>query len=109
MRIEGLMRDHDWEDFDSGNKRINDYLKKYACQNKDTNIAYPYALTDDSGEVYGFVTLSTAQVDREVLPESEVKGLPRYPISAIRIGQMGLDKDYPFSFAITNTPSEPVI
>lgn len=94
MRVEELTRDHDWDDFDCGDERINDYLKKYACQNKDTNIAYPYALTDNSGEVYGFFTLSTAQVYREGLPESEVKGLPRYPIPAIRIGQMGLDKDY---------------
>jgi ribosomal protein S18 acetylase RimI-like enzyme len=42
----------------------------------------------------GYFTLSMAQVDLKSLPESHRKGLPKYPVPAVRLGRLAVDRKW---------------
>lgn len=81
--------------FDCGLAQLNDYFQKYAGQNHRSRIAIcRVALTEDRQDVVGFYTLSASEVARASFPPGIVKGLPRYPVPVIKIGQMAVDRKF---------------
>lgn len=80
------------EPFDCGNPPLNEYLKKYARQNHESGLGKTYVAVDEGQNVLGFYTISTAQVKSEFLPQKLTKRLPKYPIPAVRIGRLAVDK-----------------
>jgi GNAT superfamily N-acetyltransferase len=82
------------EHFDCGYPSLDDYLKKYAKQNHDKGIAKTFVAIDDplSLRVAGFYTVSASTIEFESLPEALRKGLPAYPIPAILIGKLAVDR-----------------
>ncbi|BAZ17126.1 acetyltransferase, GNAT family protein [Calothrix sp. NIES-4071] len=89
--IDGSMRR---EEFDCGNLELNDYLKKYAKQNDEKGIAKTFVAVPQFGlkTVLGYYSTSMAEIKRESLPKSYTKKLPRYPLPAMRIGKLAVDK-----------------
>lgn len=83
-------RDH----FDCGYPALDDYIKKYAKQNHEKGIAKTFVAIEDSTslKVDGFYTLSASTIEFESLPDSSQKGLPAYPIPAILIGKLAVDR-----------------
>jgi predicted GNAT family N-acyltransferase len=83
-------RDH----FDCGNPVLNDYLKRYASQNHEGGIAKTFVAIGRSEllTVAGFYTVSASAIEFESLPESTRKKMPAYPIPAILIGKLAVDK-----------------
>jgi GNAT superfamily N-acetyltransferase len=83
-------RDH----FDCGNSILDDYLKRYARQNHEGGIAKTFVAIDRSGllRIDGFYTVSASDIEFEALPELTRKKLPAYPIPAILIGKLAVDK-----------------
>jgi predicted GNAT family N-acyltransferase len=83
-------RDH----FDCGYPALDDYIKKYAKQNHEKGIAKTFVAIEDSTSlrVDGFYTLSASTIEFESLPDSSQKGLPAYPIPAILIGKLAVDR-----------------
>jgi GNAT superfamily N-acetyltransferase len=83
-------RDH----FDCGNPMLNDYLKRYARQNHEGGIAKTFVAIDRAGlsKIDGFYTVSANAIEFESLPESTRKKMPAYPIPAILIGKLAVDK-----------------
>ena len=79
--------------FDCGVNELNDYLKKYAAQNDKKNMGKSFVGVDD-GRVTGYYTLSNAQVAFEEIDEDMRKGLPKYPIPAIRIARLAVNKNH---------------
>ena len=86
---EGLML---LETFDCGNDELNNYLKKYASFNDYRNISKTF-VSMDGETVTGFVTLCTASLEFKELPKNYNK-LPKYPIPAVRIARLAVDKKY---------------
>lgn len=78
-------------DFDCGNDDLNLYLKQYAYQNDKSGIGKTFVLYDKNNLI-GFVTLCTASIHFCDLPKN-IK-LPRYPIPAIKIARLAVDKKY---------------
>ena len=78
------------EAFDCGIPELNEYLKKYARQNDRRGIAKTFVAIpeDETGDVAGYYSVSTAEIKRESLPENYRRGLPRYPVPAIRLGKL---------------------
>ncbi|MDR3336812.1 MAG: GNAT family N-acetyltransferase [Treponema sp.] len=76
--------------FDCGNGILNEYLKLYSRKNDTERIGRTFLALDEDGTVAGYITLSNAQVERNKLPEA--LKLPRYPIPALRIGKLAVDK-----------------
>jgi ribosomal protein S18 acetylase RimI-like enzyme len=88
----GITRDR----FDCGIPELNDYLQKYARQNQLKGIAKTIvALADDSeGTVAGYYAISMAELSNTLLPEADRKKLPRYPIPAVKLAKLAVDRSF---------------
>lgn len=80
--------------FDCGIPELNEYLKKYARQNDKNGIAKTLVAIpkQENMIVAGYYSVSMSQIQRDSLPESQSKGLPRYPVPAMLIGKIAVDK-----------------
>lgn len=57
-------------------------------------IGKTFAAIDDSGIVTGYMTFSNGQIEGSNLPETITKTLPRYPVSAFRMGKLAVDSRF---------------
>jgi ribosomal protein S18 acetylase RimI-like enzyme len=81
--------------FDCGYEELNDYFHHYALKNDKLNIGKTFVAKDSAkGLVAGYMTLSNAQMAAETLPDNVRKGLPKYPVPALRIGKLAVDKNF---------------
>ena len=91
-KIESLNQEHVIADFDCDDGKKNRFLKEFALQNNKGGLGRTYVAitpTEDK-RVYGYYTISSSAVKFESLPPS--KHLPRYPLPAILIGKLAIDK-----------------
>ena len=81
---------HDRAGFDCGVEPLNQYLKALAGQHRGKGIATSFVLvhSDRPDQIRGYYSLSAASVAFERLTEADRKGLPAYPIPAVRIGRL---------------------
>ena len=91
--FEKLSRDFARDAFDCGNESLNDFLKRYALQNLKKNISVTIVAVSEENrkKILGYYSVSMAQVDFEDLPADLAKGIPRYPVPAMRIGRLAVD------------------
>ena len=84
------------QSFDCGIPELNDYLRKFADQNHRKGLGSTYVLIPVEGEpiAAGYHTLSMAQVELHSLPESHRKNLPKYPVPAVRLGRLAVDRKW---------------
>jgi len=80
--------------FDCGNTSLNEFLRLYALKNDKLSIGKTFIGLVDEEYVGGYLTISTAKITTEDLPEEVRKKLPRYPVPAFRIGRLAVDKKY---------------
>ena len=91
-RIEKIAKRHDRKDFDCGEESLNEYLRFHARQNTSKGISVTYvAVREGEQRVFAYYSISSGQVAREVLPLSEQRRLPGYPIPVIKIGRLASD------------------
>ena len=92
--FEKLSRDFIRADFDCGVESLNDFLKRYALQNlkKNVNVTIVAVSPDNPKKILGYYSVSMAQVSFENLPADLANGTPRYPVPAIRIGRLAVDR-----------------
>ena len=86
---------HDCADFDCGVKSLNDYLTRYARQDRRRNLSQIYVLveTKNSSSILGYYTLSAAQAGTEQLDQQDRRRLPGYPIPCFRMGRFAVRQD----------------
>lgn len=77
--------------FDCGNDDLNEYLKCYARQNDKHGMGRTFVLFEKN-DLVGYVTLCSASLLFEDMPK-DIK-LPRYPIPAIKIARLAVDKKF---------------
>lgn len=80
------------KDFDCGNEALNEFLSRYALKNDKLGIGKTFLGVDEKNQISGYFTLSAAQIAFETVPESFQARLPKYPIPAIRIARLAVDK-----------------
>lgn len=76
--------------FDCGNPVLNDYFRLYAFKNDQLSIGKTFVAMDDIGNIAGYMTLSSAQIEVDLLPDTIKTKLPRYPVPAFRIGKLAV-------------------
>lgn len=86
--IESLANSHQRSDFDCGVEELNNFLKKYSFQNQKNHISKTFVAVDNN-QIVGFYTLSTGQINFDVLPK-EIKH-PKYPVSIARLARLAVD------------------
>ena len=89
-----VSRDFARDDFDCGTENLNDFLKRYALQNlkKNINVTIVAVSEENPRKILGYYSVSMAQVNFENLPDGLAKGIPRYPVPAMRIGRLAVDR-----------------
>jgi GNAT superfamily N-acetyltransferase len=80
------------KDFDCGNRELNDYLKHYALKNDLLMMGKTFVALTEENYTIGYFTLSNAQIERTAIPVQTGKKLPRYPIPAVRISRLAIDR-----------------
>jgi predicted GNAT family N-acyltransferase len=92
LHIERLNALHDRQSFDCGEPSLNTYIKQFARQNDQKGISLAYVLVEqDSTDILGYYTLSSASIAHQELPQHVQKKVPRYPIPSVRIGRLATD------------------
>jgi len=81
---------HDRVGFDCGVEPLNRYLRSLAAQHRSKGIATTFVLVDSTAAatILGYYTLSAASLAFERLTDADRRGLPEYPIPAVRIGRL---------------------
>jgi GNAT superfamily N-acetyltransferase len=81
---------HERAGFDCGVEPLNRYLRQLAAQHRTKGIATTFVLVDadQSARILGYYALSAAALSFEILTDADRKGLPTYPIPAVRIGRL---------------------
>jgi GNAT superfamily N-acetyltransferase len=81
---------HDRTGFDCGEELLNRYLKTLAGQHRAKGIATTFVQIDSgrSSRILGYYSLSAASLVFERLTDADRKGLPAYPVPAVRIGRL---------------------
>ena len=84
---------HDRVGFNSGEPALDEFLRKYASQQRSRGVTSVFVLVDDAqpSKILGFYTLSAAQVEAAELSPAEQAKLPRYPIPCFRLGRLARD------------------
>jgi GNAT superfamily N-acetyltransferase len=82
--------------FNCGIEELNRYFKQFAFPNDKKNIGKTFVAIShtDLLQPLGYYTVSMAQILFSELPEDLKKGLPKYPIPAMRIGKLAIDMQY---------------
>lgn len=85
-------RRHDRAGFDCGVESLNRYLRTLAGQHRAKGIATSFVLVAPGNptRILGYYSLSAASLAFESLAEDDRKGLPAYPIPAVRIGRLAV-------------------
>lgn len=68
FRLERLARAHRRSPFESGEPAVDAWLRTKALQNQEKHLSTTRVLFDDAGEIAGYYTLATGQVDFGDLP-----------------------------------------
>ncbi len=81
------------KDFNCGIDDLNLYLRQFAIPNDKKNIGKTFVAVYESNksQVLGYYTVSMAQILFNELPDLMKKGIPKYPIPAMRIGKLAVD------------------
>ncbi len=92
---EPIAKRHNRKGFDCGQADLNTFLAKHARQAHESSASKTYVAIDDAGSVtvLGFYTLSPAQVDFNLVPETaRPAGGGRHPIGGFRLGRLAVSK-----------------
>lgn len=91
IRLCPLSLGHDLSQFDCGIEALNTYLQRYARQNQEKEAARTYVAVE-AGRVIGYYTLVFAGVSWSEAPADLRKGLGKYPVPALLIARLAVDK-----------------
>ncbi|WP_337906931.1 GNAT family N-acetyltransferase [Iningainema tapete] len=81
--------EHQWEDFDSGNPKLNDWLRKRARKNEDSGASRTYVVTVGQ-KVIAYYCLANGSVLNTSAPSRVRRNMPD-PIPVMVIGRLAVD------------------
>lgn len=85
--------DQEVGEFDCGNSELDVWLQRHALPSHKADLARTYLALDDI-TVAGYVSLTTGSIRPEDAPKRFARGMPRYPIGAILIARLAVDRRY---------------
>lgn len=89
-----LAETYDCSGFDCGRYFLNSWFHNRAWANQTADVSRTNVICDrKSGQIVGYVTLSSAQIERAFLPKSHQRNKPD-PMPVTLLGQLAVDKTY---------------
>jgi len=89
--IEKLTSVHDVSAFSCGKPSLDDWLRRFALTNQQSDSARTYVL-HRANRVLGYYSLAAGSVRPEEVPARVAKGLARHPISVILLARLAVDR-----------------
>jgi GNAT superfamily N-acetyltransferase len=84
---------HDRDGFDSGEPVLDEWLRRYAGQNRRRDTAATWVIADTQDVVVAYASISMTGIDRSAAPEIVAKGAPD-PVPALLLGRLAVDRRY---------------
>lgn len=89
-----LAESDDRDQFDCGRDSLNAWFQRHAWNNHESGVSRVSVLTDlENGRVVGYVSLSSAQIERTFLPKQHQRNRPD-PVPVTLLGQLAIDTKY---------------
>jgi GNAT superfamily N-acetyltransferase len=82
---------HDRTGFDCGAPALDEWLRRYAGQNRRHDTAATWVIADPAGRVIAYASLAMTALDRSAAPESVARQAPD-PIPALLLGRLAVDR-----------------
>jgi GNAT superfamily N-acetyltransferase len=82
---------HDRSRFDCGEPSLDEWLRRYAGQNRRADTAATWVVADASYRVVAYASLSMTGIDRSAAPPALAKSAPKI-IPALLIGRLAVDR-----------------
>ncbi len=87
------MARHDRARFASGDEALDEWLRRYAGQNRRRDTAATWVVADAEDVVVAYVTVAMSAIDRSSAPTSIARQAPD-PVPALLIGRLAVDRRY---------------
>ena len=87
-------RRYDREQFDSGEPVLDEWLRRYAGQNRRRDTAATWVIADAHDIVVAYASVAMTGIDRSAAPDAMTKGAPD-PVPALLLGRLAVDHRYP--------------
>lgn len=84
---------HDRSAFDSGEPALDEWLRRYAGQNRRRDTAATWVITTANDVVVAYASVAMTAIDRAAAPPAIGKGAPN-PVPALLIGRLAVDRGY---------------
>ena len=84
---------HQRGEFTSTSPELNDWLHRYATQNRRRKLSAVWVIADRDHTVVAYATLSMTAVDRSAAPKALASGAPN-PVPAVLLGRLAVDADH---------------
>lgn len=84
---------HDRTRFDSGAPVLDEWLRRYAGQNRRRDTAATWVIRDASDTVVAYASVAMTGIDRSAAPPSVAKQAPD-PVPALLLGRLAVDRRY---------------
>lgn len=90
LTLEPLRKPYRCAAFTCGRPRVDEWLARYALQQQKKHLSVTKVLVDEAGNIAGFYTLATGQVDFGNLPHAIRKTLPRQALPVAILAWLGV-------------------
>jgi GNAT superfamily N-acetyltransferase len=84
---------HNREQFNSGEPILDEWLRRYAGQNRRRDTAATWVITDADDVVVAYASVAMTGIDRSTAPAELIKGSPD-PVPALLLGRLAVDRQY---------------
>ncbi len=81
---------HDRTGFDSSEPALDEWLRRYAGQNRRRDTAATWVITTPQGQVVAYASLAMTAIDRSAAPDPLAKHAPD-PVPALLVGRLAVD------------------
>lgn len=86
-------RQYDRSQFDCGEPALDDWLRRYAGQNRRRDTAATWVIADADDRVAAYASIAMTGIDRSVAPAGLAKQAPD-PVPALLLGRLAVDRHY---------------
>lgn len=93
ISIKDIRQKSSLKNFDCENQALNEFLSKYALKNDQLGIGKTFVALSPQEKIVGYFTLATVRVAYREIPDNYRVKLPKYPIPALRIARLAVDKE----------------
>lgn len=82
---------HDRSNFDSGAPDLDQWLRRFAGQNRRRDTAATWVMTDPSGAVMAYASIAMTGIDRSAAPAALARHAPD-PVPALLLARLAVDR-----------------